>query len=85
MKQTDKGTEIKLADFCCATFIKTEDEYMTKSCGSKYYIAPEVLNEKYQKSSDIWSVGVLTFCFLTGRFPFYDKDDEKLKFKIKIQ
>jgi len=47
MKQTNKGTEIKLADFCCATFIKTEDEYMTKSCGSKYYIAPEVLNEKY--------------------------------------
>jgi len=44
VKKTDEGILIKLSDFSCATFINTEDEYMTTICGSLHYVAPEVLS-----------------------------------------
>ena len=30
----------------------------------------------YHIAIDIWSVGVILLCFLTGRFPFFHSDDD---------
>jgi calcium-dependent protein kinase len=38
--------------------------------GTPYFIAPEVLNGKYGKECDFWSVGVLLFLLVTGTYPF---------------
>jgi cell division control protein 7 len=38
--------------------------YLSKSC-SFFYLA-----------LDIWSVGVILLCFLSGRFPFFNSDDD---------
>jgi calcium-dependent protein kinase len=38
--------------------------------GTPYFIAPEVLNGKYGKECDFWSVGVLLFLLVTGIYPF---------------
>ena len=43
---------------------------MNKVLGSPHYIAPEVLRKCYDQTSDLWSVGVLTYILLFNRYPF---------------
>ena len=70
---------IKLIDFGFA--IKSNKEtYQKLLCGTPSYMAPEIVNkEKYiAQYSDVWSLGILLYTILFGRFPFRAKDDEKL-------
>ena len=55
---------------------------MTNCCGSIFYIAPEVWLGHYNEMCDIWSIGVIVFALLTGRFPFDDKKNNKIEEKI---
>jgi len=76
------GVEIiKIADF---GFSKNfgEEKLMT-SCGSPGYVAPEVLTcESYDKSVDLWSVGVIIYILLCGYPPFYADNAPALFKKI---
>lgn len=52
---------LKLTDFGFAkeTFVK---DTLQTPCYTPYYVAPEVLGpEKYDKSCDIWSLGVIMY------------------------
>ena len=72
---------IKIADF---GFSKNfgEEKLMT-SCGSPGYVAPEVLtSESYDKSVDMWSVGVILYILLCGYPPFYADNAPALFKKI---
>ena len=41
-------------------------------CGTQSFISPEVLNGNlYGKECDYWSIGVLTYLFISGNEPFY--------------
>ena len=72
---------VKLIDFGYSKFcVKKADLNETK--GTPYYISPEVLQGHYDERTDLWSIGVVTYYLLSGKFPFMAPDDERLAQKI---
>ena len=66
---------IKLCDFGFARIIG-EKSFRTSVVGTPAYLAPEVLrNEGYNRSLDMWSVGVIIYVTLSGTFPFNEDED----------
>ena len=73
---------IKIIDFGSAKFYskqKIENEII----GSSYYMAPEVLKQKYNEKCDTWSAGVLLYMLLTKKAPFNGKNNEIIMEKIE--
>jgi serine/threonine protein kinase len=64
-----KNGEIKLADFGWS--VHAPSSRRTTMCGTLDYLPPEIVQRhKHDERVDIWSLGVLTFEFLTGYPPF---------------
>uniref|UniRef100_A0A8C6PEN6 non-specific serine/threonine protein kinase n=1 Tax=Nothobranchius furzeri TaxID=105023 RepID=A0A8C6PEN6_NOTFU len=62
---------LKLTDFGFAKETTSHNSLDTP-CYTPYYVAPEVLGpEKYDKSCDMWSLGVIMYILLCGYPPFY--------------
>ena len=67
---------MKVIDFGTAMpYDTTGKKLLTEKLGTPYYIAPEVLNQKYNEKCDIWSIGVITYMLLSGRAPFSGDSD----------
>ena len=47
-----------------------EGKFESDIAGTPYYIAPEVMNGKYNEKCDIWSLGIIIYILLTGEPPF---------------
>jgi 5'-AMP-activated protein kinase catalytic alpha subunit len=64
--------KVKLGDFGFAKEISYADEKLTEYCGTPSYAAPElVASTPYDgKKSDVWSLGVLLYSLVCGKFPF---------------
>jgi len=77
-----QGETIKVADFGLSKNFG-EDRLKT-SCGSPGYVAPEVLicDSPYDKSVDMWSIGVILYILLCGYPPFFADNDPELFKKI---
>jgi len=69
----EEDSKVKIADFGFAkSFGGDTGEKLMTSCGSPGYVAPEILTaESYDKSVDMWSVGVILYILLSGYPPFY--------------
>ena len=68
-KDGDIGA-IKLIDFGLAVRHPPGARPLRSVVGTAYYMPPEVLAGSYDRSCDLWSVGVVTYTLLTGRPPF---------------
>lgn len=67
--------QIKLCDFGFARIIE-EKSFRRSVVGTPAYLAPEVLlNKGYNRSLDMWSVGVVVYVSLSGTFPFNEEED----------
>eukprot|EP01097_Dermamoeba_algensis_P006627 TRINITY_DN412_c0_g1_i8.p1 TRINITY_DN412_c0_g1~~TRINITY_DN412_c0_g1_i8.p1 ORF type:complete len:376 (-),score=98.78 TRINITY_DN412_c0_g1_i8:277-1404(-) len=72
---------IKIADFGFSK--QFGEEQLVTSCGSPGYVAPEVLTQdSYDKSVDMWSLGVIIYILLCGFPPFYADTPPELFKKI---
>ena len=70
---------LKLIDFGLATN-QSKD---TKSVGTPFYMSPEMIDGHSYPQSDIWSVGIIVYLMLTGKYAFDAQKGENLYDKIK--
>lgn len=78
--------EVKLCDFGLSNFIDRAvansngtDNTMQSQIGTPGYVAPEVVRrEAYGPPVDLWSCGVVLYVMLSGRMPFYGKNDVEI-------
>ena len=77
MTDLSPGADIRLLDFGLSKIIGNEEK-CTEPYGTLSFVAPEVLQGKpYDKSVDLWSIGIITFLLLCGYLPFDDKHSER--------
>ena len=75
-------SRVKLIDFGIANKFNEADD-----SGTLKYMAPEVLSGEHTNAcpgNDVWSMGVLTYKLLTGRYPFNAMDIEGIKKRILV-
>ena len=73
----DLNSGIKIIDFGTSRVYKTGYK-MTQRYGTPYYVAPEVIDQKYTEKCDIWSCGVICYILLAGTPPFNGKNDAEI-------
>ena len=77
MTDLSSKADIRLLDFGLSKIVGN-DEKCTEPYGTLSFVAPEVLQGKpYDKSVDLWSIGIIAFLLLCGYLPFDDKHSER--------
>ncbi|KAJ7319025.1 Pkinase-domain-containing protein [Mycena albidolilacea] len=81
----DERCRVKLGDF---GFTREFDKgsLMETFCGTTGYASPEMLQGRkyFGPEVDIWSLGIILYCLLTGTLPFDDDDEDIMRQKIII-
>ncbi|KAF4611893.1 hypothetical protein D9613_004466 [Agrocybe pediades] len=79
----DDALNVKIGDFGLSNEI-SDGDFLTTSCGSPNYTAPEVTRGSAYAASeiDVWSSGVILYVMLRGRLPFEDEEVQMLFAKI---
>ena len=83
MASTDENNlDVKITDFGFAELCK-DDKGFDLQLGTPLYMAPEIVrNEKYDKTVDCWSIGVITWILLIGKPPFKGNKPKKVHKEI---
>ena len=82
-KDEDGFYRVKICDFGTSQTFKIGD-IQRKIVGSAYYIAPEVIQKKYNSKCDMWSCGVIMFVLLTKKPPFGGKNEVQIMQNVQI-
>ena len=76
-KNEDYYLRIKICDFGTSQIFKKGD-VQKDIVGSLFYMAPEVIQQKYNFKCDLWSCGVIMYILLTNRLPFSGENDDEI-------
>ncbi|KAJ7040690.1 Pkinase-domain-containing protein [Mycena alexandri] len=81
----DERCRVKLGDFGFTREFE-RGALMETFCGTTGYASPEMLQgRKYLGPEvDIWSLGIILYCLLTGTLPFDDDDENLMRQKIIV-
>jgi len=81
-ESAEEGSSIKLIDFGLSRTHGIDDSAMTNRIGTPYYMSPGVLRGNYDRSCDIWAVGVVSYILLCGFPPFNGQSDSEVHASI---
>lgn len=80
-------TELRLDSLEDACVLDNEDDdRLSDKHGCPAYVSPEILNgtRTYSgRAADMWSLGVMLYTILVGRYPFHDAEPTVLFSKIR--
>ncbi|KAM9434979.1 tribbles homolog 1 [Clarias gariepinus] len=82
----EKRTHLKLGGLEDCRILSGEDDSVSDTHGCPAYVSPEILSGggSYSgKRADAWSLGVMLYTMLAGRYPFHDSDPATLFSKIR--
>ena len=78
MVDKSENSDVKIVDFGLSKMVGP-NEKCTEPFGTLSYVSPEILlQQPYDKSVDIWSLGVIAYLLLSGTLPFDDDDDVEI-------
>lgn len=66
--------------------LEGSDDSLSDKHGCPAYVSPEILNASGSysgKAADVWSLGVMLYTILIGRYPFHDVEPSLLFSKIR--
>ena len=66
---SEEEVRIKLIDFGTCNYLE-EGKYLNFCIGTPQFVAPEVLDKKYNNKCDVWSGGAILYMLLSGDPPF---------------
>jgi len=78
-ESVEEGSPIKLVDLGLSRTHGIHDAAMTTPVGTAYYMSPDVLRGRYDRTCDVWAVGVLAYILLSGYPPFYGPCDDEVR------
>lgn len=69
MKRKGDLSSIKMIDFGFSQKVE-RGTHLSIPNGTLLFLAPEMLDQKYDFKADVWSVGVFIYFMISGIFPF---------------
>ncbi|XP_048387132.1 tribbles homolog 2 isoform X1 [Stegostoma tigrinum] len=82
----EERTQVKLESLEDAYILNGEVDALSDKHGCPAYVSPEILNTNGSysgKAADVWSLGVMLYTMLVGRYPFHDVEPSSLFSKIR--
>ncbi|XP_069740452.1 tribbles homolog 3 [Narcine bancroftii] len=81
-----RRNKLRLENLEDSCLLKGDDDSLMDKHGCPAYVGPEILNTKQSysgKAADVWSLGVVLYTMLVGRYPFQDTEPAALFSKIR--
>jgi calcium-dependent protein kinase len=82
--ETEAQDKLVIIDYGDAKEVEQESEH-DDFVGTAFYLAPEAIRKRLGwelKKSDMWTIGVITYVLVTGRPPFWGRENKEIIRKI---
>ena len=76
----DKDMIVKLIDFGVSAAIANEqNDFLEGGFGSPFHMSPQIMkDEEHTTKADIWSLAIMIYELLTGKYPFETEGEIKV-------